>query len=325
MLVDLGRNDLGRVSRPGTVTVSKYMEVERYSHVLHLVSHVEGPAAAGPRRARRAPGGVPGRHAVRRPEGPGDAADRRGRGRAARAVRRRRRLPRLRRQPRHGDHDPERRPPRAARPTSTPAPGSSRPACPRRSSRRPSTRRRRCAGRSSWPSSRPTRRAARSEPAGRRREPAMILVIDNYDSFTFNLVQALEAAGADVRVVRNDAIDQAGVEALAADPERGPAGDRRLAGPGRPGVGRRLGRHDRGRPRPRDPAARRLPRDAVDGRRVRRVDRPRPDARPRRGVRGHPRRSRAAGRDAAVVPGRPLPLAGGRSRRRCRRSCGSPR
>ncbi|HET9436008.1 MAG TPA: anthranilate synthase component I family protein [Candidatus Limnocylindrales bacterium] len=42
MLVDLGRNDLGRVSRAGTVTVSKYMEIERYSHVLHLVSHVEG-------------------------------------------------------------------------------------------------------------------------------------------------------------------------------------------------------------------------------------------------------------------------------------------
>ena len=42
MLVDLGRNDLGRVARPGTVTVSKYLEVEKYSHVLHLVSHVEG-------------------------------------------------------------------------------------------------------------------------------------------------------------------------------------------------------------------------------------------------------------------------------------------
>ena len=41
MLVDLGRNDLGRVARPGTVTVTRYMEVERYSHVLHLVSHVE--------------------------------------------------------------------------------------------------------------------------------------------------------------------------------------------------------------------------------------------------------------------------------------------
>ncbi len=42
MLVDLGRNDLGRVARAGTVRVTKYMEVERYSHVLHLVSHVEG-------------------------------------------------------------------------------------------------------------------------------------------------------------------------------------------------------------------------------------------------------------------------------------------
>jgi len=45
----------------------------------------------------------------------------------------------------------------------------------------------------------------------------MILVIDNYDSFTFNLVQALQAAGAEVRVVRNDALDRAGLEALAAD------------------------------------------------------------------------------------------------------------
>ena len=45
----------------------------------------------------------------------------------------------------------------------------------------------------------------------------MILVIDNYDSFTFNLVQALQAAGASVRVVRNDAIDRSGIEALASD------------------------------------------------------------------------------------------------------------
>jgi para-aminobenzoate synthetase component 2 len=45
----------------------------------------------------------------------------------------------------------------------------------------------------------------------------MILVIDNYDSFTFNLVQALQAAGADVRVIRNDAIDRDGLESLAED------------------------------------------------------------------------------------------------------------
>ncbi len=47
MLVDLGRNDLGRVARPGTVAVTKYMEVERYSHVLHLVSHVEAKLRPG--------------------------------------------------------------------------------------------------------------------------------------------------------------------------------------------------------------------------------------------------------------------------------------
>jgi len=42
MLVDLGRNDIGRVSEPGTVEVSELMEVERYSHVMHLVTHVQG-------------------------------------------------------------------------------------------------------------------------------------------------------------------------------------------------------------------------------------------------------------------------------------------
>ena len=42
MLVDLGRNDIGRVSEPGTVEVSELMEVERYSHVMHLVTNVQG-------------------------------------------------------------------------------------------------------------------------------------------------------------------------------------------------------------------------------------------------------------------------------------------
>lgn len=47
MLVDLGRNDLGRVSRIGTVQVSQLMLVERYSHVMHLVSHVRSQLAEG--------------------------------------------------------------------------------------------------------------------------------------------------------------------------------------------------------------------------------------------------------------------------------------
>ncbi len=42
MLVDLGRNDIGRVSRPGTVSVPSYMKIEKYSHVMHIVSHVTG-------------------------------------------------------------------------------------------------------------------------------------------------------------------------------------------------------------------------------------------------------------------------------------------
>jgi anthranilate synthase component 1 len=47
MLVDLGRNDIGRISEPGTVEVTQLMDVERYSHVMHLVSHVQGRLRAG--------------------------------------------------------------------------------------------------------------------------------------------------------------------------------------------------------------------------------------------------------------------------------------
>lgn len=42
MLVDLGRNDLGRVCETGTVKVSEFMVIEKYSHVMHIVSHVKG-------------------------------------------------------------------------------------------------------------------------------------------------------------------------------------------------------------------------------------------------------------------------------------------
>ena len=47
MLVDLGRNDLGRVSEIGSVKVESFAHVERYSHVMHLVSNVKGTLAAG--------------------------------------------------------------------------------------------------------------------------------------------------------------------------------------------------------------------------------------------------------------------------------------
>lgn len=62
MLVDLLRNDVGRVAAPGTVRVPEFMAIERYSHVMHLVSQVEGELApgVGPAEVIRAlfPGGT---------------------------------------------------------------------------------------------------------------------------------------------------------------------------------------------------------------------------------------------------------------------------
>src|SRR3954454_8742942 len=62
----------------------------------------------------------------------------------------------------------------------------------------------------------------------------MILVIDNYDSFTFNLVQALEAARANVRVVRNDETSSADLAALADDENDKLTGILISPGPGGP-------------------------------------------------------------------------------------------
>jgi anthranilate synthase component 1 len=44
MLIDLGRNDVGRIAEPGTVTLTENMIIERYSHVMHIVSNVTGTA-----------------------------------------------------------------------------------------------------------------------------------------------------------------------------------------------------------------------------------------------------------------------------------------
>jgi anthranilate synthase component 1 len=47
MLIDLGRNDVGRIARSGTVQVTENMVIERYSHVMHIVSNVDGSLKPG--------------------------------------------------------------------------------------------------------------------------------------------------------------------------------------------------------------------------------------------------------------------------------------
>jgi anthranilate synthase component 1 len=47
MLVDLGRNDLGRIAKAGSVVLERFMEVERFSHVMHLTSRISADLAPG--------------------------------------------------------------------------------------------------------------------------------------------------------------------------------------------------------------------------------------------------------------------------------------
>ena len=130
MLVDLARNDVGRVVRFGTERVDELMTVERYSHVMHLTSEVSGELVEGQGpvdvlRATLPAGTVSGAPKVRAMEII-DELEPTKRG----PVRRRRRLHRLLGQPRHGDRDPHARgrtatarlrcrPARASSPTAT--------------------------------------------------------------------------------------------------------------------------------------------------------------------------------------------------------------
>ena len=106
MLVDLARNDVGRVADFGTVHVDELMTLERYSHVMHLTSQVSGRLrdGLGPidvLRATLPAGTVSGAPKVRAMEIIDELEPvKRG------PVRRRRRLRRLERQPRHGDRHP---------------------------------------------------------------------------------------------------------------------------------------------------------------------------------------------------------------------------
>ena len=115
MIVDVLRNDLGRVCRPGSVRVPRLCRLERTAAVQHLVSTVTGGLAAGPRRVRPARGVVPGRLDHRRPEDPGDGDPRGARAGPARPVHRRARLDRAGRRDadEHPDPDVRRRRPAA--------------------------------------------------------------------------------------------------------------------------------------------------------------------------------------------------------------------
>ncbi len=217
MLVDLGRNDLGRVARAGTVTVSKYMEVERYSHVLHLVSHVEGRLrpdldALDALRAVFPAGTLSGAPKVRAMQLIAAAeGERRGLyggavgylgydGNMDTAITIRSAV--LRDGQAH---------------VHTGA-GIVAGSVPEREFEETDHKAAALRRAIDMAAGVPDAPAAEPEPEPATGGPAVILVVDNYDSFTFNLVQPLQAAGADVRVVRNDAIDRLEVEAMADDP-----------------------------------------------------------------------------------------------------------
>ena len=200
MLVDLGRNDVGRVCRYGSVSVPELMRVEHYSHVAHIVSSVtgelrEGKDALDALAATFPAGTLSGAPKIRAMEiidelEPGRRGLYGGRPR----------LPRPPRQPRLLHRDPHAGVPR--RPRDAAGGGGHR---GRLRSRRRGARDGREGGGA-------LRGAA---PGGRAR---VILLVDNYDSFTYNLYQYLGELGAEVEVVRNDALTVD--EALAMKPER---------------------------------------------------------------------------------------------------------
>ena len=101
MLLDLGRNDVGRVAKIGTVKVTDSFFIERYSHVMHIVSNVEGELRDGRRRGDGARRRLSRRHRLRRAESARDGDHRRtGEGQA----RHLRRLHRLFRRGRRNGH-----------------------------------------------------------------------------------------------------------------------------------------------------------------------------------------------------------------------------
>ena len=251
MLVDLGRNDVGRVCEYGTVRVPQFMTLERYSHVMHLVS----TSRAGCRRTRDRLDAL----VACFPAGTVSGA------------------PKIRAMEIIDGLEPTRRGSTPARSATSTSPATWTSASPSARSRC-ATAAHVQAGAGIVADSNPAARirgdarqgaraAARARAgAGGLAVAMVLLVIDNYDSFTYNLVQYLGELGAEVSVRRNDEIT---LDEIARWPRR----DRDLAGPGPPeeagisiDVIRRFGaRAD----------ARRLPRPSGDRRGVRRQRRAR--------------------------------------------------
>ncbi len=196
MLVDLGRNDLSRVCRPGTVRVQRFMQPERFSHVSHLVSEVTGELSEGVSsfdllRACFPAGTVSGAPKVRAMQLISELEGYRRGPYAGRG-----RLRAARRDARHVHRDPDDR-----------AGGRGRAPAGRGGDRRRLRSRRRAR--------RVPGEAGRARAGDRPgRGGRVILLIDNYDSFTYNLAHLFGELGADVVVRRNDAIDADGAERL---------------------------------------------------------------------------------------------------------------
>ncbi len=337
MLVDLGRNDLGRISRPGTVTVTEYMGIVRYSHVLHLVSHIEGRLrsdadALDALRAVFPAGTLSGAPKVRAMQLIAEAeGERRGLyggavgylgydGNLDTAITIRSAVlkdgvahvhsgggivagsvpEREFEETEHKAAAMRRAIEMAAGGRSVGERAATQPVVPAREAGGPGT------SKGPRASKAPTRRrklwAAGHDP--RHRQLRLVHVQPGPGP----------PGGRRGRAGRPQRRDRPRRTGGARERARvGPSRHRHLARPRQPGHGRCVGGHRASRRRSPDPSPRGLPRHAIHGGGIRRDHRPGPNARPRRSLGGQPRRPRPARRAPGALLGRPLSLAVRRS------------